>query len=106
MAKHRRLSRLHRDLVEEHFDSEFRKDIFDEIVLPHRYAAGHEQDIVLQAATDFFAKIVEIVPANPKNDRLGAGLLNLCANRVGVAVSNLSGFGRLMRLRPVHRPSR
>ena len=39
VAEHGRLSRLHCDLIEQHFDTKFGKHRFDQIVLPHRNAA-------------------------------------------------------------------
>ena len=77
ITKDRRLSRLHRNTVEQNFDTELRENILDEIVLPHRDAARNQQNIVIRAPADLYSKIIKIVPADPEQHGLASGSNNL-----------------------------
>ena len=98
MAKDGRFSRFHGDFVEQYFDAEFGKDGFDKVVLSHGYAAGHEQQIVLQPLTDFVSKVIKVVPPDAQDNRLGSSLTDLSTNRIGIAVSNLARLRLLIDL--------
>src|SRR5437660_3813641 len=98
MAEHCRLSGLHCDLVEQDFNTKLRKYFLDKIVFPHGDAARYDQNVKLQASADLFAKIIKIISRDSEYDGLRARILDLCADRVAVAVSNLTRFRILVHL--------
>src|SRR5262245_60065915 len=92
MPENGRFAGLHCDLIEKHLDTKFPKNVFNEIVLSHRYSARHQKEIVLQSLSDLAAEIIQIVTSDTYNDRLTARALHLITKRVRVAVSNLTGL--------------
>src|SRR5262249_5186539 len=96
MAKHRGLSRLHRNLVEQDLDTKFSENVFDKIVLSHRHTARDEQDVMLQTRSDLRAQVLEIVTRDPKHNGVSAGAPHLRGNRIRVAVRVLVGLWYLL----------
>ena len=90
----RRFAGFHRHLVEKHFDAEFSKDVFHQIVLTHRHAARYQQDVVLQARGGSFASDLRAFASDTVHQRLGAGSFALRKKRITVAVANLPGLRR------------
>src|SRR2546422_387552 len=109
MAEHCRFSGLHCDLVEKDFNTKLRKYVLDQIVFPHGNAARHDQNVVLQASPDLFAKVIKIISRDSEKvikiisrdsecNGLRTCILDLRADRVAVAVSNLTWFRILVHL--------
>src|SRR5437660_6814072 len=98
MAEHCRFSELHCDLVEKDFNTKLRKYVLDQIVFPHGNAARHDQNVVLQASPDLFAKVIKIISRDSECNGLRTCILDLRADRVAVAVSNLTWFRILVHL--------
>ena len=77
MAENSRLPRFHRNLVEQHLNTEFRKDVLHEVVLPHRDTAGYQQHIMFETTADLCTQVFQIVPGDTKQDRRRTGFSDL-----------------------------
>ena len=55
----------------------FGEDLFHEIVASHRYSAGHEQQIRLEALLDEFTQAARLIRSDRQQDRFASRLLDL-----------------------------
>src|SRR5260370_35416292 len=69
---------------------------FNEIVLPHRDAAGEDEHVFPQAARDFLAKIVDAIGGVAEQNRFASGEAHLRGEGDAVAVANLKWAGLLI----------
>ena len=61
MSEHGGFSGFHGNFIEHHLDAEFGEHRFDQVVLPHRNAAGDEQDVMLEPSLDLRPQVLELI---------------------------------------------
>ena len=59
--------------IEEKFSAQALENGFDQVVLPHRDAAGENQNVFAETLLDFCGKIIDAVESVFQGDRLPTG---------------------------------
>ena len=95
-SENQRLSRLDQHAVEIEFGAEFGEDFFHHIVLARRHAAGEQQQVGGEAASDHLARVLDRVARHGQHLGHAAGARHLCGQRPGVGIANLKFLGNLV----------